>query len=231
MAIPKFFHNTDRFVEGESVLLSDEETRHAALSRRLQVNDAVILLDGIGNKAIGKFTELNKRVAKITIEQIEHAQMSETDIVVASALPKGDRQKFMLDMLTQLGVTTFIPLNCEFSATKASEKNVQKWHRIVVEACKQSGNPYLMNIQSPKAISELIHSQFWSGRSVFLADQHAKKQNQHGQQKILVVIGPEGGFSDQESTQLRHAGAKGLNLGAHILRTETAAVSAAAKFV
>ena len=231
MAIPKFFYNTEPFMEGVCIRLSDEEARHASLSRRLQVNDEVMLLDGIGNKALGKFTELNKRVAKVFIEKIEHAAITPTDIAVASAIPKGDRQKLMLDMLTQLGVTTFIPLNCEFSSTKATEKSIEKWQRIVVEACKQSGNPYLMNIQSSNTIPELIDSTIWNERLVFQTDQHAEKQIKEVNEKILVVIGPEGGLSDQESTLLRGAGAKGLNLGPHILRTETAAVSAVAKFV
>lgn len=229
MAIPKFFHNSesvDLFQEGAVILLSEEETRHAGMARRLQVGSEACLLDGKGYIAYGNFVELTKRVGRIQIDKVEKHQKPNTHIRVAAAIPKGDRQKVMLDMLTQSGVTEFIPLNCEFSSTQASPKQIEKWNKIIIEACKQSGNPFLMKIHQTLDIDQLLETEIWQNSDAYRAEQIAVSANISLDNDRLALIGPEGGFSDEEMQKMDNAGAKLINLGQYILRTETAAVAA-----
>ena len=229
MAIPKFFHRSTGFVENETVVLSHEETRHASQSRRLQVNNAAMLLNGQGVTAIGRFVELSKKKAVVLVEHVEQHKPPKRHTIIASAIPKGDRQKVMIDMLTQCGVTGFIPLECEFSVAKTNDKTLEKWRRIVVEACKQSANPFMMDIHSPLSIEHLIASEVWQQSQVFMADQCAPNQPVIDIDTLgsLALIGPEGGFSDAEMNSLNARGVEKIKFSTHILRTETAAVSAA----
>jgi len=234
MAIPKFFHQADNFRKEETIILSEDEARHASQSRRLQVSDEVLLLNGDGLIATGYFTELNRKKAVVLIKQVKEVKRSEKRIIIASALPKGDRQKVMIDMLTQLGVNDFIPLETEFSIVKANDKSLEKWRRLVIEACKQSGNPFLMNIHSPLSLSELMTNEVWHQSRVFFADQQASKKqltNLTEKNACLAIIGPEGGFSDIELERFTSEGTGKMQLSTHILRTEAAAVAAAAALI
>lgn len=239
MAIPKFFHQTDSFTNGETISLSEEEARHAAMARRLRSGSEVMLLNGKGFSAIGRIAELNKRAALVNIDKIIEHEMPARSVVLACAIPKGDRQKVMLDMLTQCGVSDFIPLECEFSVTKTTAKMTEKWRRIVVEACKQSGNPFMMKTHDAVSVKELIKSDIWQQSQVFRTEQvvdeeivgKVEKSAQFRQvtqkESVLAIIGPEGGLSDKEVCLIDDAGANKLSLSQHILRTETAAVAAA----
>ena len=234
MAIPKFFHQADNFRKEETIILNEDEARHASQSRRLQVSDEVLLLNGDGLIATGYFTELNRKKAVVLIKQVKEVKRSENRIIIASALPKGDRQKVMIDMLTQLGVNDFIPLETEFSIVKANDKSLEKWRRLVIEACKQSGNPFLMNIHSPLSLSELMTNEVWHQSRVFFADKQASKKqltNLTEKNTCLAIIGPEGGFSDIELERFTTEGTEQMQLSTHILRTEAAAVAAAAALI
>ena len=227
MAIPKFFHQSAVFSKNETLVLSKEEARHASQSRRLQVDDEVMVLNGQGMTAVGRFVELSKKKAIVLIEHIEQHKLPKKRIRIASAIPKGSRQKVMIDMLTQCGVTDFIPLECEFSVVKINDKSVEKWRKLVIEACKQSGNPFAMVVHPPISVEGLIASDMWQQSQVFMADQEASNIQLSGSIYSLALIGPEGGFSDAEFTNLHAAGIEKIKLSPYILRTETAVVAAA----
>ena len=236
MAIPKFFHKTDTFIVGDTISLSDDEVRHASMSRRLQTDSEVILLNGHGWRATGKFVQLSKRVGTVFIEEVIQLNRPVKKVTLACAIPKGDRQKVMFDMLTQCGVSDFIPLHCEFSVVKTSTKLIEKWQRIIVEACKQSGNAFTMQVHQPKSVvelmTELIESDIWSESQLFRAELNGNSEPivmTHN--NLLALIGPEGGFSQTEKELLDSAGVEKMSFSDHILRTETAAVAAAVKLL
>lgn len=237
MAIPKFFHNSKQFVENETIVLSEEEARHASMARRLQVGSDVVLLNGQGMTAKGRFLDLNKRSATVVVDQVAQHSAPDRKIRIASAIPKGDRQKVMIDMLTQCAVVEFIPLECEFSVVQANSKLIQKWQRIVIEACKQSGNPFAMQIRQPIAVNDLILADVWQQSQVLRAEQRSETskvleatiESKMKKTDILVVIGPEGGFSEAEIASFDSGGIDKISLSAHILRTETAAIAAAVR--
>lgn len=231
MAIPKFFYD-GQITKQQIITLDEAEARHASLSRRLAVGDPLILLNGKGVKAASEFVELTKRTARVKVKTVDQAVLPNSSLIVACAIPKGDRQKVLLDMLTQLGIQQFIPLQCDFSATRASAKLYSKWQRILIEACKQSENPFLPELLPDMQLAELVQSNYWQNNQVFCADSDGESEVPKAKQGgKLVIIGPEGGYSEPEIESIRQANAIFVRLGKNILRTETAAVAIVSQLI
>lgn len=226
MATPCFYH-PELNLDSKLITLSSSEANHAAKSRRLAVGQDVKLLNGRGLIASGHITEIENRVVRLQADIVtSHARKVEFSI--ATAIPKRDRQKVMIDMLTQLGVSEIIPLACEHSVTRFKPNMHDKWSRVAIEACKQSQNPWLPEIDEEILTVDLV--KVASKRLVFAdANGAAIKDLAHKTNNLIVMIGPEGGFSPAERTLFYDNGIKSVTLGCHILRTETAAVTAAAQ--
>lgn len=227
MAKPCFFHSSLK--AGDSVLeLSQSESAHALQSRRLAVGSEVWVINGRGAKAAARITETDRRKVVLDIDEVSTVTKPRFELSMAVAFPKGDRQKVMIDMLVQLGVSRVIPLTCQYSTAPLKDSQIEKLQRLVIGACKQSQNPWLMDI-SPTASFESMLEQVVP---MFYGDQNgsARPALNTKESRALVFIGPEGGFSDAEFEALKAHNAQGFTLGRHILRTETAAVTAAAAF-
>lgn len=244
MAIAKFFIEPSVELESNLLLaLSEQESHHAAKVRRLQVNDSVMLLNGQGLKAQALIETISKKQVQVRVQHICHVPTPSHKIAVAVAIPKGDRQKYLLDMLTQLGVARITPLLCEFSASAYSNKLMQKWQRIVIEACKQSENPFVPKLGEPLSPQEYVvmqQSQLTSvtqqapatASQLFFADAQGQSMSQYTlSNNVHVMIGPEGGFSPTEMNYLEQQQVEKICLAEHILRIETAAVAAVANFM
>lgn len=206
------------------VTLNEYESRHAMTSRRQKVGDEVALIDGKGVRATGIVHSITRTKVDIEIEARSQVQRQKPGIILASALPKGERQKVMLDMMCQLGVDEFVPLSCDRSVVK-SGANVERWSRICLQACKQSHNPFLPRIEQPEQPVNLARKMKGSEISVWVADPVTDQVSlQALHDTVVLCIGPEGGFSDTEKKGMLEAGAHFLCLGGNILRIETAVV-------
>lgn len=228
MAIPSFYHPT--LNELDSIVdLDPAEALHAVKARRLRAGQAVRLFDGQGLVGFGELSQVDRRSATVAIESFIRAKPSLRHLSIAVAIPKGDRQKVMLDMLTQLGVSEIIPLICEHSITKTNANTHEKWQRVVIEAAKQSQNSVLPIIQNEVAIDDLLNE---NTMPILFANADGQSLLQHKEwhSKLLVLIGPEGGFSEAEFDNFSSRGISAIALGGHILRTEAAAIAAAAQF-
>lgn len=213
----------------EEVALSGSEARHATGARRLEVGSRVCLFNGNGLVAVARIRSLGNRGRNPVLLLEEVAQQSPPQVAwhLASALPKGDRQGVMLDMLTQLGISSFTPLHCEHSAVKASEKSLSRFRRIVIESCKQSRRAFLPEIRPVVAPLELAKN---SKATIWFAhpggDTPAQLLRTTGKpESLTIMIGPEGGFSETEVQLMQDQGASMVSLGEAILRIETAAVA------
>ncbi|MFV1996652.1 MAG: 16S rRNA (uracil(1498)-N(3))-methyltransferase [Acidiferrobacterales bacterium] len=211
------------------VVLSDSEARHATGSRRLEVGSRVCLFNGNGLVAVARIRTLGNRGKNPVLLLEEVAQQSPQRVAwhLASALPKGDRQGVMLDMLTQLGISSFTPLHCEHSVVKASEKSLSRFRRIVIESCKQSRRTFLPEIRPAASPLEVVRD---SQGAVWFAHPDGSTPAQLAQaidnpKSLTIMIGPEGGFSEAEVQLMQDQGAGKVSLGEAILRTETAAVA------
>ena len=213
---------------GDTITLQGPEARHVAGSRRLKVGDGICLFDGRGT--IGRATiESIDRRAKTIVAKVEESQAVPAptpSIELACALPKGERLAVLLDMTTQLGMTAFRPLECERSVVKLGATAHARWQRICAEACKQSRRPHLPTIHLPATPAQVLADT--NGCDIWVADptgvQITDLDAGKASGRLLLMVGPEGGFSENERAHLLRAGVQMINLGDSILRIETAAV-------
>jgi len=212
-------------------VLDEPESRHAATARRQQAGDRVLLIDGRGRRARGVIVSITRRSAEIEIECVSYVGKRKPLIILACAIAKGDRQKVVLDMATQLGIDEYVPLNCERSVVKPNARSIERWLRVCTEACKQSHNPYLPRI-SPAETPDSLATRMKRAYIPLVVAQAggASTSSVIRTDAVVICIGPEGGFSDTEKMQLADSGARFLSLGQNILRIETAAVAAVSTF-
>jgi 16S rRNA (uracil1498-N3)-methyltransferase len=237
MAEPLFY--SEYLAEpGATLTLTGDEARHAAASRRLRSGDALWLFDGHGG--IARATVLNiaapARALDLRIEERLTEPGPLPSIHLACALPKGDRQGTLLDMATQLGMTEFTPLQCERSVVKPGTGSAERWRRICLEACKQSRRTHLPAIRSAATPQEVVSRAITAGGAAWIAHPSAQAiavasaVAQTASANVTILVGPEGGFTEEEVAQARTGGAGQLVLKSAILRIETAAVALIAAF-
>jgi len=210
--------------------LDPAEASHAVKARRLRQGDQVRLFNGCGVSAYGFLQNIERRSVVVKIESFEQHSKVESSISVAVAIPKGDRQKVLIDMLTQLGIFEIIPLYCDRSVTKFSKNTIGKWRRGAIEACKQSQNPWLPVFNDETSLDDLLKD---ATRTLYYADGEGVDIDllDRGSDKLTLIVGPEGGFSPREFTLLKQSNTASFKVGPYILRTEAAAIAAASAFI
>ena len=154
--------------------------------------------------------------------------------ILATAVPKGDRFDWLIEKATELGVTRIIPLVTARSSVDPREGKLDKLRQTIIAACKQCGRNHLLELSAVTAWSDFVRTEF-SNRAAFIAhpssdpvDLAPEIIDFSRQPSLLFVIGPEGGFTDEEVAWAMSCGAKGLRLGSLVLRIETAAIALAA---
>lgn len=215
-----------------SIVLTGDEAKHAVAVRRLKQGEEVSITNGRGLTGFGKVTESKMRPPRLSlsIDRFE-TEMKKVHIHLAAALPKGDRQRVMLDMATQAGMDCFTPLISQRTVSKEGKHAVEKWQRICLEAMKQSRRSWMPVVQSAASLKDFLDS-VSSTAQIFVASISGKTVRQLPSAdpgaEVVILVGPEGGFTDSELTLIQKAGAIELSLGQAVLRTETAAVLATA---
>ncbi|TWT70245.1 RsmE family RNA methyltransferase [Crateriforma conspicua] len=220
-------------VAGANFSLDDTEASHAIRVMRVKPGDQLQLFDGGGRIATAEVTLVNRKTCQC---QLLHApsetQVKQRMVKMGIAFPKGDRCKRMIESLTELGIDTVVPITAERSQRPESESTLHKLRRTVIESCKQSGRNHLMQLSSPQGLKEFTSCADENWR--WIADPRGDEPSQEAwmeSDRICVLIGPEGGFTDAEISMATAHGFKALALGHSILRIETAAIVAGAKAV
>ncbi len=212
---------------GGRVALDERETHHAVGSRRLRVGDTIRLLDGRGVLAEGVIDTVSRRQVVVAIRARQRWDPVSPQITVACALPKGERRRVLLDMLTQLAVARVVPLVCGRSIGKPEAVNVERWRRICLEACKQSQNPFLPEIDDAVTPGQAVERFLGQDFDTLFADRSGAELGSRAVgNKVALLVGPEGGFTLDEVEVMTRTGATPVRLGPHVLRIETAAVAA-----
>jgi len=218
---------------GDTAVLEDSEAVHAVRARRLRVGDSVSVFDGVGRTAVARISDVIKRPLEVhlAVGAHQHWVPPAVRIHLTSALPKGDRQVTMLDMATQLGITDFTPVNFERSVSRTRTNSQDRWRRVLIESCKQSQRPWLPLIHSPVDLDHWISHPTDGGVVSLIAHKQGEscndiiKESLSGAKHIRLLVGPEGGFSENELTRLDHTQAIMVSLGEGVLRVEAAAVA------
>jgi len=221
-----------------TVSLPDDEAHHASRVLRCQTGDIVILFDGNGNEATATIEAVSKRSVEATIQAHAFAPRDHSGrLNFAVALPKGDRQKSTIEKLVELGADSLTPLATSRSVAVVDESNVDRLVRYAIEACKQCRRNRLMLVGTTLTLNELNigqpHLQTWilhptlSTTKCYSIREASRLELTYPPQKLLFLVGPEGGFADDEVELAVSLGAKVLMLGDRIQRVETAVSTAA----
>lgn len=203
-------------------VLDGAEAHHLLHVLRATVGLQVELFDGRG-------TRVAARVARVAKREVELALLDSVvtpappPLVLACAIPKGDRAQWLVEKCVELGVTTLIPLVTARSVVHPHIGKRDKWNRIGIEACKQCRRDFLLVIESPTPWIELVSSR---GGWMLHADAESHRPDR-GSRPGTIAIGPEGGWTSEEVQLARDAGWQLVHLPGHTLRVETAALAAA----
>jgi 16S rRNA (uracil1498-N3)-methyltransferase len=220
------------------VMLDGPEAHHLLHVMRASVGDHVTLFDASGAEftAIVEILRRSDAELRVTARREVDRELS-FSLTLGVALPKGDRQKWLVEKLTELGVTTLVPLTTERSVAQPNENAIERLQRSVVEAAKQCGRNRLMKIAAPQAWNDwLSQSAIHNPQSEveprrFIAHPSGSSLGELDRSQTAatyLTIGPEGGLTDSEVATAAAAGWQTVSLGPRILRVETAAIALAA---
>jgi 16S rRNA (uracil1498-N3)-methyltransferase len=206
------------------VTLEGPEARHLATVCRLRPGDRVCLFNGDGREYPAAIVAVNRRSVDLEVQGVEdRCRELGVRVQVAAPLPKGDRAQFLLEKLTELGATSFIPLRTARTVVLPRETRIEKLQRHVIEASKQCGRNTLLRVEPLMTWEELARRGDLPDLRV-MAHPGATADTWPTGQACALAVGPEGGFTEEEVAVGREAGWRVVGLGARILRVETAAM-------
>lgn len=227
---PRFYMAEIPDPEDTPVQLPDDEARHAASALRIQEGDSVELFDGAGRVASARTIHVAKRRVQVQIESVKVEPPPEGTIVLAVAAPKGDRLRWLVEKLTELGVTRLQLLQTQHSVVDPRANKVQKLRQTSLAAAKQCGRNHLLEITESVSWSEFLADRS-ANTPLLIAHPGGRRLTEcldlERCSEVQVAIGPEGGLSEEEVREAELAGGQIVSLGQTILRIETAAIAAA----
>jgi 16S rRNA (uracil1498-N3)-methyltransferase len=242
---PRFFIAPSQ-VSGSRISISDEDVRHIAAVLRMKTGDSLLLCDGHGVEYQVAIAEISKSEIKTDIINQSKREITAPRITLGQGLPKSDKMDWIVQKATELGVSNIVPLVTERTIVKIrdEEKRISRWQKIAREAAMQSNRPDIPQVEQVRPFRDFIFSLDpgsqslppgssapelrtlklipWEEASAPIKD--VLKQNA-GAHHIIVLIGPEGGFSSNEASMALEKGFHAVSLGPNILRTETAAIA------
>jgi 16S rRNA (uracil1498-N3)-methyltransferase len=210
------------------VVLQGPEAHHLATVCRLRPGDAVCLFNGDGRQYPAEVAEVGKRAVTLQVQGVEEPRREHGfRLEVAAPLPKGDRAQFLLEKLTELGATAFVPLQTARSVVHPRESKREKLQRYVIEASKQCGRNVLLDVHPLTAWADFCRRDDLPARRLLAHPGGERGVRGAEPADVVLAVGPEGGFTEEEVGQGRAAGWQVIDLGPRILRVETAAVALA----
>ena len=235
----RFYASPGAFTaDKKSLTLSGEETRHARDVLRLQSGDEIFVFDGAGREFQCAVQTISGTQAEVSVTaQVEPARPeSPLNLTLAIALLKGEKFDLVIQKTTELGVKRIVPLDTERGDVRLRDGDAQKrltrWRRIALESAKQTGRAYVPEIDAPLAFNLMLRPAGESMESIrLLFSERAGKSlseatNGFGSQskETIALVGPEGGWSDDEIELAREAAWEIVTLGGRTLRAETAGI-------
>lgn len=233
------------FIEPEQIqfpyiFLEGDEHHHLSNVARIKPPQKVWLFNGKGTGYLAQVEEIMNGRTRLRILEKEEENPPRVKITLSQALIKTKNMEFILQKATELGLSHFIPVVSSRSLVKVEGKintKINRWKRIIREAAKQSGASSLPSVSPPQELSRVIQRK--EEKKLLLSERGGKKlkeillddpQVSGGGlfSTALILVGPEGGWTEQEEIDILGHGFERVSLGSQILRTETASICAAA---
>jgi len=211
-------------LQKEVIALIGPEAHHAISVLRVQSGEQIRLADGLGNWAEGPVTSVVKGSLTIAVMARGVDRANTTSITVAQALLKGDNQKAALDQLVQAGVDSILPWRSSRSIGAADKS--EKWRDSIYAAAKQSRQSKIPALELMVDFTELVRNVSRFDKVIALHESASHRlTSSAGWDKcsnLLIIVGPEGGLSDEELSALGAAGAELIRLGHPVIRADLA---------
>jgi 16S rRNA (uracil1498-N3)-methyltransferase len=237
-------HRSTFFIEPmapdqDRTYIRGEEFTHLHRVLRLQTGADVRLIDGQGGEYRARISRMAPNQAEVTITARDMAPPSRLYLRLFQAVPRSKKMDMIVQKLTEIGVQEVIPVISEHALVESRseakwQERLGRWQKIALEACKQSGRAVLPVIGQPLDFAAAVAKMRRSDEKMILWEREQAVSfreilatSPRGRQ-VAILIGPEGGFSAPEIALAREAGLVAVSLGRLILRTETAAMVAAA---
>lgn len=226
------FFVTERRELGDRLTIDGSDAHKIVNVLRLRSGDAIEIADSAARIYRAELEIEGSAVRAHLSERISAGDAASLRVDVAQGVPKGAKMDFIVEKLSELGVSAILPVVSERTILRDVQAGkLERWRRLAHAAAAQSGRADIASIEDPLAFDELLNRFNAYDAVLFpweLAEGGSLRETLPGlirdAQRILVVIGPEGGFSHAEAERAKTAGAAVVSLGSQILRTETAAL-------
>lgn len=232
--IPRFYSATP--LAGPRVLLEGAEAHHLLHVRRAKVGEEITLFDGSGAEYLARIVACARNSLELDLGAGQAVDReSHRSLTLGVALPKGERQRMLVEKCVELGVHALQPLTTERSVSLPADSALERLRRAVIEASKQCGRNRLMVIESACPMAAWLTKASPGGSRWIahpggqpLADVAGHGCSAAAHPPVWALIGPEGGWTSGELERAGQAGWQCVDLGPRILRVETAALALAA---
>ncbi|MEN6356953.1 MAG: 16S rRNA (uracil(1498)-N(3))-methyltransferase [Armatimonadota bacterium] len=226
-------------INGSDAVISGETARQITKVLRLKEGDMICLLDGLGNEHSALITSISKdHVSTRIITTNLCDREPKLRLTLAICLPKGDRLDLIVQKCAELGISKYIIVNSERVVTRLDESKaadrLARWRKIAGEAVEQCGGARLPEVNGIISFSELP-SEIKKNDLALVAWEEEQSvslkgalQENAGAKSVMLIIGPEGGLTEDEVETAKSVGAVCVSLGRRVLRTETAAIAGCA---
>lgn len=227
----RFFVKTNLSNE-KRVKIDGTEHNHIKNVMRLQVGDKIILVCSDDYDYISTIEKIEKSYTECVIEsKIKNECNSVSNVTFFQALVKSDNMSLIIQKLTELGVTDLVPFESEFVTSKDKNHKFEKLQKISNQSIKQCRRSKPMTVHNVVKFDEMIKILKDYDKIIFANEtedsQALNSIDFDSSEKIAVVVGSEGGFSESEIEKLKNANAKSITMGKRILRAETASIALA----
>jgi len=230
MRIPRIFTPSD-LNSGTSIELDENAFNHAVRVLRLKQGDSLILFNGHGGEFEAELAEVQKKRASASIAQFHDKDCeSPLPIILGQCISRGEKMDYTIQKAVELGVTEIAPLFSERCGVKLNQERMEKrlrhWHSVIISACEQCGRNRIPELHAAISLTDWQQQLDASLKLVLdpCADETLKTLSKP-EQNVALLIGPEGGLSDDEINSAIKHGFNGIRLGPRILRTETAGLT------
>ncbi|MEZ9595075.1 16S rRNA (uracil(1498)-N(3))-methyltransferase [Shewanella sp. 10N.261.52.F9] len=230
MRVPRIYQQST-LVVGQSVALDDEAAGHVGRVLRMSSGEQVSLFNGDGNDYLAEIISASKKNVEVKVlSSEENNSESPLNLHLGQVISRGDRMDFTIQKSVELGVNTITPLFSERCGVKLTgerlEKKIQQWQKIVISACEQSGRSVVPVIRPAMQLAD------WCAEPSDAVKLNLHPRASHGvngltlpNNRVRLVIGPEGGLSAPEIVMTEEHQFTDVLLGPRVLRTETAALT------
>ncbi len=232
--MPHFFINTSQVNDCYIDIIDPDTVLHLISSLRAKISDIIYVIDENQIRYTCKIIEINKKSLKLYVIKKEKSErMLNFQLDLAQGILNSDDQNVVIKKSTELGVNDIYPIFTDNCSIKKSiiEKKISKWQKIALEASKQCERAYIPNVKYIENLFKLIDENNYDKIIIFSEREnnlslksylHKNKINKND--KVLAIIGPEGGFSDNEFQLFNQRKLPQVSLGKLILRADTAVI-------